>query len=129
MNCNIKCIIRESNTGDGEGGGALQDEGVEISELKLYGNLSGSGRLFSGNLLLNVGQTGCLQKTTLKLEAVATHCIAETAVIQRNSSTASYLAACDAQMCVTYQHTNLSSYCADIQFACEAQSVETSMSG
>jgi hypothetical protein len=40
--------------------GALQDGGVEISELKLYGNLSVREPLFIGNLLLNVGQIGSL---------------------------------------------------------------------
>jgi len=44
------------------GGGALQDEGVGLSELKLRENLSVTEPLFMGNLLLNVGQIVAFRK-------------------------------------------------------------------
>jgi hypothetical protein len=110
----------------GWGRGVLQDEGVEISELKLYGNLSVTEPLFIGNLLLNVGQTCCLQKTALKMEAAASHCIPEAAVLQKlfdnliSRSLRHLDVMCQVPMfCVLLQTCSLP----------VTQSVETSMSG
>jgi hypothetical protein len=64
--------------------GALQDEGVEMCELDIYGSSSVTERLCSGNLLLlNGGQTCCLQKTTLKVEAEASHYVPEAAGLKK----------------------------------------------